>query len=66
MPKRWKMVSGSKFGFELLDKDGKKVLHGSGKRWETQQEMEDELDEIQNGEIEFLDGSVKPPRHHRT
>jgi hypothetical protein len=64
MPKRWRIVGGSNFGYELLDEQGNAV-HESGRHWSSERAVDDELGKVQDGDIEFPDGKVKAPKHRR-
>jgi hypothetical protein len=64
MPKRWRIVSGSSFGYQLLDEHGS-VVYRSPITWSTEQAVDDELGRIEDGDIEFPDGKVKGPKHRK-
>ena len=62
MPKRWRIVAGSNFGYELLDEQGNAVYR-SELRWSSERAVDDELGNVEDGDIEFPDGKVKGPKH---
>jgi hypothetical protein len=64
MPKRWRIVSGSSFGYELLDEKGISV-YTSPANWGSEQAVDDELGRIEDGDIEFPDKMVKGPKHRK-
>jgi hypothetical protein len=64
MPKRWRIVSGSKYGYELLDERGDAVF-SSDLKWDSEAAVDDELEKIADGDIEFPDGKVKGPKHRK-
>jgi hypothetical protein len=65
MPKRWKIVAGGSFKYQLLDRQGE-VLYESRRSWPTAEDVDDELDKIMDGDIEFPDDpKEKRPKHHR-
>jgi hypothetical protein len=53
---------GSNFGYELLDEHGDAV-YKSDRKWSSTDAVDDELDNIEDGDIEFPDGKVKGPKH---
>lgn len=64
MPKRWRIVSGSSFGYELLDEHGSAV-YKSPFSWGSEQAVDDELSRIEDGDIEYPDKTVKGPKHRK-
>jgi hypothetical protein len=67
MPKRWKITSGSKRGFELWDTDTNKLLAKSvGKNWNEDEDVDDMVEEFRKADIEFSNGDVRPPRGDRS
>lgn len=62
MPKRWRIVGVSNFGYELLDEEGLAVYR-SERRWSSADAVDEELYEIEVGDIEFPDGKVKGPKN---
>jgi hypothetical protein len=65
MPKRWRVVSGASFTYQLLGRRGR-VLYESDRSWPTREAIDDELDDILDGDIEFPDEpNDRRPKHHR-
>jgi len=64
MPKRWRVMSGSGWGYDLLDAEGT-VVYSSPRTWDSEEAVDDELGEIEDGDIEFPGNRVEPPRHRR-
>jgi hypothetical protein len=64
MPKRWRVVGGSSYGLELVDDQGN-VLASTEHMWDEENLVDDMVEEIREGAIEFTDGNEEPPRRYR-
>jgi hypothetical protein len=65
MPKRWRVASGSSYKLQLVDDDTQEVLAETPPQWDSEDDLDDLVEEFRESLIEFSDGAEEPPRRWR-